>query len=393
MNEALRGSRIYIESDVNMGVPGSLDKLKDKEKVSVLEQRIQFQSETIDNQKKQVAEYKEEIDGLNQNLEKLSSSIQSQTGIIAEQQRTLKDQESTILEQQMSISGLQKQVVDLQTTLDDTKSQLGAMEGKTRGKSDEQKAEVIELKRTLEAKQIEFNDIIANREESIKDLGLQIAELERKARSAEELEAKSMSSEDSASESRITDLEKALSDAGTTIQTLEKQLQENNARMETEIQVRDVKVEEYERMLKSKSKPEVAIRDFVENTEDASKALIDIFSRTKSNVMVITPDATILDNLDFDNLRPAVRILLAIPVKQNLNKVNQLKRKSSFEIRDYSDITGNAFWGIIRDNEELLLAPIGDSGEPSGLIVRSGYQIETFGNIIRSTWTRLKRVL
>ena len=109
--------------------------------------------------------------------------------------------------------------------------------------------------------------------------------------------------------------------------------------------------------------------------------------------MVITPDATILDNLDFDNLRPAVRILLAIPVKQNLNKVNQLKRKSSFEIRDYSDITGNAFWGIIRDNEELLLAPIGDSGEPSGLIVRSGYQIETFGNIIRSTWTRLKRVL
>jgi len=375
-----------------MGVPGTLDKLKDKEKLAVLEQRIHFQGETIDTQKKQITEYKDELVGLKHNLEKLSESTQSQTGIIADQQRTLKDQESTILEQQMSISGLQKQVADLQKTSEEKKSQVGETAGKTREKSDQLKAEVTELRRTLEAKQAEFNDIIANREDAIKDLRDQVADLERKMEGAEAQGGKDISADYSASDNRIAELQKALSDAESTIQSLEKQLQENSQKMENELQVRDVKIEEYERMLKSKAKLDVTVRNFVENAEDASNALIDIFSRTKSNVMVIAPDASILNSLDFENLRPVARVFLAVPVQQNSSKVIQLKTRSNFEIRNYTDKAHNAFWGIIRDNEELMLAPISDTGEPSGLIVKSEFQIDTFGNIIRSTWTRLKRI-
>jgi len=377
-----------------MGVaaPGALDKLKDKEKVSVLEQRIQFQGENIDNQKKQLAEYKEEMAKLKEILEKLSSSVQTQTGTIADQQRTLKDQESTILEQQKSLSGLQKQLAEAQNNLDAAKSQLGDSDGKTREKTDQLKSQLVALKRTLEAKQAEFNDTIAKREDTIKELRIQSANQDRKATEVESLKGRAVSGESAALARKIIDLEKVLADADNTIRSLEKQLQENKARLENEIQVRDVKIEEYERIIKSKPKPELIIKNFIENREGAFRALIDIFSRTKSNVMIFSPDASILNSIDFDNVRPSTRVFIAIPVHQNLDKINQLKIKPNFEIRNYTETTRNAFWGIIRDNEELLLAPISDSGEPSGLIVKGEFQIDTFGNIIRSTWTRLKRV-
>jgi chromosome segregation ATPase len=298
-----------------MGVaaPGALDKLKDKEKVSVLEQRIQFQGENIDNQKKQLAEYKEEMAKLKEILEKLSSSVQTQTGTIADQQRTLKDQESTILEQQKSLSGLQKQLAEAQNNLDAAKSQLGDSDGKTREKTDQLKSQLVALKRTLEAKQAEFNDTIAKREDTIKELRIQSANQDRKATEVESLKGRAVSGESAALARKIIDLEKVLADADNTIRSLEKQLQENKARLENEIQVRDVKIEEYERIIKSKPKPELIIKNFIENREGAFRALIDIFSRTKSNVMIFSPDASILNSIDFDNVRPSARVFIAIP--------------------------------------------------------------------------------
>ncbi len=64
-----------------------LDKLKDKKKVTVLKERIEFQNKTVVNQKKQITEYKTENAQLEEQLEKFSKSIQYQTGIIAEHQR------------------------------------------------------------------------------------------------------------------------------------------------------------------------------------------------------------------------------------------------------------------------------------------------------------------
>ncbi|MDD1778749.1 MAG: hypothetical protein LUQ65_11340 [Candidatus Helarchaeota archaeon] len=375
-----------------MGV-GTLDKLKDKEKVTVLEQRIQFQGETIDNQKKELAGYKDELTKLKDNLEKLSTSVQTQTGIIADQQRTLKDQEETILEQQKSLSGLQKQLVDAQNSLDVLKSQAGGSDGKARERIDQLRAELVTLKRETDAKQEEFNDAIAKRDETIKELRIQAAKIEKRTTEVESLKETAGSGETAVLEQKIVELEKVSSDAETTIRSLEKEFQEHKAKLENEIQVRDVKIEEYERIIKSKPKPEVVIKSFIENRDGASRALIDIFSRTKSNVMLFSPDASILNSIDFENIRASARVFIAVPVHQNLEKINQLKIKPNFEIRNYSETTRNAFWGIIRDNEELLLAPMSDSGEPSGLIVKGEFQIDTFGNIIRSTWTRLKRIL
>jgi uncharacterized coiled-coil protein SlyX len=378
-----------------MGVaaPGALDKLKDKEKVAVLEQRIQFQGETIENQKKELAGYKDELIKLKDNLEKLSNSVQTQTGTIADQQRTLKDQEITILEQQKSLSGLQKELVDAQNNLDALKGQHGGSDGKSRERIDQLRAELVTLKRETDAKQEEFNNAIAKREDTIKELGIQIAKLEKKATEVESVKGTARSGESAALEQQIVELEKVASDAETTIRSLEKEFQEHKARLENEIQVRDVKIEEYERMIKSKPKAEVIIKSFIENREGAIRALIDIFSRTKSNVMLFSPDASILNSIDFENIRPSARVFIAVPIHQDLEKIGQLKVKPNFEIRNYSETARNAFWGIIRDNEELLLAPNSDSGEPSGLIVKGEFQIDTFGNIIRSTWTRLKRIV
>ena len=106
-------------------------------------------------------------------------------------------------------------------------------------------------------------------------------------------------------------------------------------------------------------------------------------------MLAFLPDINIVNDLDIEGLRSVVRVQLAIPVKRNMEIVDKLKMKSNVEIREYTD---KALWGIIRDNEELLLAPIGANKEPSGLIMKGDIQIEMFGNIIRSTWTKLKRI-
>jgi len=45
-------------------------------------------------------------------------------------------------------------------------------------------------------------------------------------------------------------------------------------------------------------------------------------------------------------------------------------------------------WGIIRDQEEVLIAPKDTSGNPVGFLVSDPYQIEILGNIILSTWSK-----
>ncbi|MHA1649721.1 MAG: hypothetical protein ACTSYB_05980 [Candidatus Helarchaeota archaeon] len=370
-----------------MGIP-DIDKLKDKEKVAVLQQRIQFQNETIENQKAQINELKAELTQLKEQLDKFSNSIQNQTSIIAEQQRTLKDQESTILEQQMSISQLQKQLIELQNNLENANKQLQGMEETIRKKTEQLKTENIELKTTLDEKQKDFNKKIEDYEETIKRLRTQIGLLEQKEKELNELREKISASDSSSLEKRILDMEKTLEEADATITKLEKELQQTKQNMEAEINVRDVKIQEYEHLLQKEGIKKPTASTIITDKDIANETIKDIFSRTKSNVMIFLPDINFLENLDFDSLRPIIRVHLAVPVHKNMNLINQLKMKPNVEIRDYTE---GIIWGIIRDNEELMIAPIGENNEPSGLVVKGDAQIDMFGTIIRSTWTRLKR--
>lgn len=371
-----------------MGLPGDFDRLKDKEKVAVLQQRIQFQNETIENQKTQINEAKAINAELRGQLEKISDSIQTQTGIIAEQQRTLKDQESTILEQQKTISELQKQLISIQKSLETVTSQLTGIEGKSREKTEEFTSEIKTLKRQLDKQQADFNQKISEREDLIKSLREENANLETGVKELSQLKLTISDGGAGSLEKRVLELEEALKSADNTISNLEKEHAQQKQTLESELQLRDVKVTEYERLIKKQGIAAPKFTSFVSDQDTAAVTLTTIFTRTKSNVIIFLPEIRVLNDLDFENLRSAIRVQIAVPVHKDMQLIEKLKIKPNLEIRNYD----GDIWGIIRDNEEMLLAPIGENNEPSGLILKGDSQIEAFGTVIRSIWARLKRV-
>jgi myosin heavy subunit len=371
-----------------MAIP-EMDKLKDKEKLAVFQQRIEFQNETIENQKKQIETSKDEITQLKSQIDRFSISVQSQTSVIADQQKTLKDQETTLLEQQMSISNLQKTMIELQKKLEDTSTKLNKADATCNERVEKLKVELVEIKKTLQDKEIGFNKKIEEREETIKTLRTQITVLERGEKELTQLQEKITAGDSRSLEKRTLDMEKALQDADEIIASLEKEIAKNKQTFQEELKIRDVKIEEYERIIRKQGPAVPLSTNMVFDRDTSAAAIISIFNRTKSNVMVFLPDIHVLDKLDFTNLRPTARVQLAIPAQQNPDLINKLATKSNMEIRNYTE---GIIWGIIRDNEEILLAPLGENNEPSGLIVKGDIQIDMFSNIMRSTWTRLKHV-
>ncbi len=372
-----------------MGVPGTIDKLKDREKVSVLETRIQYQTEVIENQKKLLDENKAELNKLKEQIDKFAGSIQNQTSIIAEQQRTLKEQETTILQQHITISEAQKQLFDVQHKWETANTQLLKLDDIVRDKTEKLKAENAALRKEMDENQKDFNAQIDDYQNTIKNLREKSTFLEKNEKELNEMREKVTSTESGSLEKRISDMDKALQDADGTIAKLEKELEANKHKMDDELKLREFKISEYERLIHKQGISAPIVTNIISDKEGAAKAIVTIFSRTKSNVMVFLPDINVLNELNFDNLRPMARVQLAVPARQNMDVINKLASKSNIEIRDYTE---GIIWGIIRDNEELLLAPLGESNQPSGLIVKGNIQIDMFGNILRSTWTRLKHI-
>ncbi|NVM29363.1 MAG: hypothetical protein HWN65_11030 [Candidatus Helarchaeota archaeon] len=370
-----------------MGI-SDLDKLKDKEKIAVFQQRIQFQNETIESQKNQIAEIKAENERLKEQIEKFSKSIQDQTGVIADQQRTLKDQETTILQQQMSISELQKRLIELEKTLESTSRQIVGVDERIQEETKQMKSEIVALKKELEEKQAEFNEKITEREDIIMALREENANLEKGVKELSQIKLSAPSGDSSASTQQISELETSLKSADDTISNLEQELENQKRLMQSELNVRDVKIAEYERLMKKQGVAVPTAKNFVSERDTASVTIADIFSRTKSNSMVFLPDINAVEKLDFEALRPTTRVQLAVPLFKGSQIIEQVKTKPNIEIRNYE---GN-IWGIIRDNEEMLLAPISETNEPTGLVMKGDAQIEAFGTVMRSNWSRLRRI-
>ena len=367
-----------------------MDKLKDKEKVAVLQQRIQFQNETIENQKRQISELKEELTQVKGQTETFTTTVHNQTGVIADQQRTLKDQESTILEQQKSISNFQQQLVELQKKVEKSTIQVSEADGKYRDQIEQLKTDLAAVNKMMDEKTAEFNKKIVEREDTIKDLRNKVVSLEKKEKDFKELKEKITPDDSTSLEKRILDMEAVLQEADATISSLEQQLQKNKQITETELKVRDIKIAEYEELIRKQGIAKPALTDTVSDQDTAAEAIIQIFSRTKSNVMIFLPDPRVLSKIDFASLRSIIRVHLAVPdQKDNTGIIEKLKVKSNIEIRNFTDAN---LWGIIRDNEELLLAPINEKGLPQGLIMKGDVQIETFGTVMRSTWSRLRHI-
>lgn len=370
-----------------MGFPSDFDKLKDKEKVAVLEQRIQFQNETIENQKKQIAVSKGENDQLKDQLEKFSNSIQNQTGVIAEQQTTLKDQETTILQQQMTISELQKQLISKQQKLDEITENLAGYDQQARVGTDQLRSEIKSLNRKIEDQQLDFNNKLIEREEALKALREENMALEKKCKQLAESQT-TPSIDSGGLQKQVEDLQQSLTVANDTINNLQAEFDKQKQGFQEEIQICNVKIVEYERIIKKEGLASATVSNYISDRDTAAVTLTAIFSRTKSNVMIFLPEIRVLNDFDFDAIRTHARIQLAVPVQQDLQLIDKLKDQPNIEIRDYTGPT----WGIIRDNEEMLLAPPAENRIPSGLVMKSDAQIEAFGTVLRSTWTRLKRI-
>lgn len=134
--------------------------------------------------------------------------------------------------------------------------------------------------------------------------------------------------------------------------------------------------------------------NLIKGDQQALEKIKDVLSRLKHNAIIALP---VLD------LLPEILPVDTIKSKQNFRimafvELDNPKHRNIFDQYNMINISIRAaerknVWGIIRDQEEMLVAPEDESGNPVGLVITDDFQIEIIGNVLLNLWSRCKKNL
>ncbi|MHA1145710.1 MAG: hypothetical protein ACTSRW_13300 [Candidatus Helarchaeota archaeon] len=132
--------------------------------------------------------------------------------------------------------------------------------------------------------------------------------------------------------------------------------------------------------------------NLIKGDQQALDKIKEIMGRMVHNAIIGIPVIELLPEIFSD---------ITLKSTQNLRVItsidfNNPKHKAIFDGYDKPNITLRNYdkknlWGVIRDQEELLVAPEDASGNPIGIVVKDPYQIEILGNVLLNIWAKSKR--
>jgi chromosome segregation ATPase len=134
------------------------------------------------------------------------------------------------------------------------------------------------------------------------------------------------------------------------------------------------------------------LTNLVKGDTQAIDRIAEITKKIKHSAVISLPDFEMLPKiLNLDDLRMStrLRVLTKVNFTNPTHKaIFQQFNKPNIAIRHDDNVK---VWGIIRDQEEMLLAPRDSTGTPVGIIVNDPYQIEILGNILLTIWGQSRR--
>jgi len=376
--------------------------------------------------KEDEAKHKRELERKSEEIKELDSRLK---GILKEKQEITLSQEEAIYEKE----NILKQITDIQNEnkkLHEELSQIGILKAEIKGlnlKDENQSKKVSELEQSLREKDEIITQLRSTEAELRAEIRIKINEITQKESEINQIDSDKLTStqllEQSKEntrnlESQISQLNESInnqeSEIGQLKQELEQFKNENNQLNKT-IKDKDEEIlrisEEIDSLLSKNADLEKERNELNKGIEEAETGIIskvlpniikgdnqalsrikEIAQKIKHNAVIAIPQFDMLPKiLNLENLRAStqVRIMAFVDFanlshKQIFNTFN----RPNILIRHYEE---KNLWGIIRDQEELLIAPTDSNGIPVGMVVKNPNQIQSLGTLLLDTWGKCRR--
>jgi uncharacterized phage infection (PIP) family protein YhgE len=392
------------------------DVVKKEKEIEKLKQK---QKEDEDKHKRELSRKNEEIKELNNRVKELIKEKQDAT--IAEEQAShekenvlkqltdLQDENKRLHEQLTQIGILKAEVSGLKLKNETQLKKASELEQTIKGKD-----AIIEQLKNLEnqlrqdisnriteitQKEAEVNQLKSDKtgatqfversEGTIKQLKEEIAQLNKNLND-QRLENTKLKSEMDRLENDLNQLNQTVKDKEAEISKISGEtgsIITRNEELEKEVLRLKKGIEEAEAGIISTALPNI-----VKGDKQALSRIIEIARNTKHNAVISIPTfENVPEVLKIDTLRAStqLRIMTFVDFKSPQHKaIFSAINNPNILIRHNDD---KNLWGIIRDQEEVLIAPADSAGTPLGMIVKDPNQIRILGNLMLDTWSKCRR--
>ena len=390
--------------------------IKKEKEIEKLKQKI----------KEDESKYKRELARKSEEIKEFDSRLKD---LLKEKQEITLSQEEAVHEKE----SLLKQMTDIQ---DDNKrlreelSQIGVLKAEISGsklKDENQFRKISELEQTLEGKDEiigQLRNIEAELREEIRN---KISEITHKESQINKINSDKLTSAQSLEQSeetiknledQIGQLNETISNQGSEMSQLKSELEQlkfGNNQLDKTIKDKEEEIlklsDEIEGCIGNNTELEKMVNELKKGIEEAESGIIsnrlpnlikgdkqalsriaEIAQNIKHNAVIAIPLFEMLpDILNLENLRASTQLRIMAHVdftnpshKEIFNTFN----RPNILIRHNEE---KNLWGILRDQEELLIAPTDSNGIPTGLVVKDPNQIQLLGNLLLDTWGKCRR--
>ena len=348
--------------------------LKEKEEVTLIQEQAVHEKESL---LKQNADFQEQNKRLHEELNQVGLLKADLSGL----KLTEENQLTKISELNQTIKGK-----------DEIIGQLKNIEAQLR---EEIKTNITEItQKESEINQINSDKLTTSQsleqsEETIKNLEDQISQLNGSIND-QRSEINQLKSEIEQLKSEEIQLEKAVKvqdeESLKISEEIEGLITKNNE-LEKELDKFKIGIEEAEAGIISSALP-----NLIKGDNQASARITEIAQNIKHNAVITIPKFEMIPEIiNVENLRDSTQLRIMTFVdfsnpshKEIFSKIN----RPNILIRHNEE---KNLWGIIRDQEELLIAPVDSNGIPVGMIMKDPNQIKILGNLILDTWSKCRR--
>jgi len=377
-------------------------------------------------QKEDEDKYKRELTRKNEEIKELEGRVKE---LIKEKQEITLTQEQALHEKESVL----KQITDLQEDnkrLHEQLTQIGILKAEVSGlklKTENQLKKISELEQTIRGKDEIIAQLKSIENQLREDISNRITEITQKETEINQTKSDKTGtmqllerSEESMKQLKveITQLNKGLNDQKSEINHLKSEIErlsndknqlnktikdkeEDTSKLSDEIGGIITKNSDLEKeVLKLKKGIEEAeagiissaLPNLVKGDKQALNRIVEIAKNIKHNAVISIPTFEMLpEMLKIDNLRAStqLRIMTSVDFKNPKHKaIFATINRPNILIRHNEE---KNLWGIIRDQEELLIAPVDSTGTPVGMIVKDPNQIKILGNLMLDTWSKCRR--
>ncbi|MHC1591254.1 MAG: hypothetical protein ACXQS8_04165 [Candidatus Helarchaeales archaeon] len=375
--------------------------------------------ETEKKYQREIDRRKEEIKELEQTIKELrnekSALILDAEQAIAEKERMerqfseISDKNKQLLEQIASVGVIKAELKGLQLKLDEKNVEIENLKSELSGRDDEIKhlkevesrlrEEIKQKNEDLNKKDAEIRDLISQQKDASQSIDELDGEIENFKKEIEKLE-------------KIRDEQQAeITKLNEIIQNKDEEIKHLNAAIEEKNQEIDSLNEQIETLKKMNDNLEVEkiqlreglwaaengiisnlLPNLIKGDQQALEKIREMLERMVHNAIIGIPVMDLVPEIFSDiNLKPTqnLRIITYMDFKNPKHKaIFDGYNKPNISFRNYDK---KNLWGIIRDQEELLIAPEDNLGNPIGIVIKDPYQIEILGNVLLNIWAKSKR--